>query len=188
MHKIIIMKIDSKELLAELECITQINKEAAKQFLNLNEQQLNFKTTSDSWSILECLEHLNLYSAFYLPEISRHLSTSTPKATTKFKSGLWGNYLVNMVIPGECSKKMKTFASMNPSNSKLRKEVITKFIETQNELLQLMGTAKSADLNKAGIAVTFTKLIRLKLGDALRFMAYHNKRHVVQAQRINSGS
>lgn len=80
---------------------------------------------------------------------------------------------------------MKTFTAMNPSGSRLNREVISTFLASQDKLLELLTQSKSTNLNKAGIAVTFTKLIRLKTGDALRFMAHHNQRHMQQAQRVN---
>lgn len=156
--------------------------EAAEKFSALPDDVLNLKPVPNAWSILECLEHLNLYSAFYLPEIEKHLrNPGHPKAT--FKSGLWGNYLVKMIIPKEGGKKMKTFKSMNAEGSKPNRDVVQVFMESQQDLANYIEMAKAADLNKAGIAVTFTPLIKLKLGDALRFMAYHNQRHVRQAVR-----
>ncbi len=124
------MKTDSNELLEELELITKSNITAAKGFLTLTKAQLNYKDSASSWSILECLEHLNLYSGFYLPEISRHLGASSTAPKSQFKSGFIDNFLVNMVIPKEGGKKMKTFAAMNPSGSSLSGEVINVFFES----------------------------------------------------------
>ncbi|MCW4467559.1 DinB family protein [Flavobacterium sp. MFBS3-15] len=180
------MKTNSNELLQELELITQSNIAAAKSFLHLSESQLNHKASPETWSILECLEHLNRYSAFYLPEIGRHLAASSTTPQPQFKSGFMGNYLVNMVIPKEGGKKMKTFTAMNPSGSSLGSGVIDTFLNSQEKMLALLVQSKSNDLNKAGVAVTFTKLIRLKTGDALRFMAYHNQRHIQQALRVQT--
>lgn len=156
---------------------------AAEKFSNLPDDVLNRKPAPNAWSILECLEHLNLYSAFYLPEIEKHLRNNSGHPKSSFKSGLWGNYLVKMVIPKEGGKKMKTFKSMNPEGSTLNRDVLQVFMESQQDLANYIEMANAADLNKAGIAVTFTPLIKLKLGDALRFMAYHNQRHVQQALR-----
>lgn len=176
------MKTNSKNLLADLLAIIKTNIQAAENFNKLPDDVLNRKPAPNAWSILECLEHLNLYSAFYLPEIEKHLrNPGYPKAT--FKSGLWGSYLVKMVIPKEGGKKMTTFKSMNPAGSKLNRNVVRVFMESQQDLEGYIEMAKTADLNRAGIAVTFTRLIKLKLGDALRFMAYHNQRHVQQALR-----
>lgn len=179
------MKTNSNELLQQLELITQSNIAAAKTFLKLSEAQLNYKTSPGSWSTLECLEHLNLYSDFYLPEIERHLAALPTIPQDDFKSGFMGNYLVNMVIPKDSAKKMKTFAAMNPSGGNLSREVIASFLASQDKLIKLLTQSKYANLNQAGIAVTFTKLIKLKTGDALRFMVYHNQRHIQQAQRVS---
>ncbi len=177
------MKTNSKNLIPDLLAITKTNIDAAEKFSALPDQTLNYKPTPTAWSILECLEHLNLYSAFYLPEIDKHLKGNKTGRKSEFKSGLWGNYLVKMIVPKTGSKKMKTFPAMNPVGSNLEKDVIKVFIESQQDLISYLEMAKSSDLNKAGIPVTFTRLIKLKLVDALRFMAYHNQRHVQQAER-----
>lgn len=177
------MKINSNNLIHDLLAITKANINAAEKFYSLSYEVINYKTAPTAWSILECLEHLNLYSAFYLPEIEKHLKGNKTTPKSEFKSGLWGNYLVNMIIPKPKGKKMKTFAAMNPIGSNLQKDIIRVFIESQQDLISYLELAKSADLNKARIPVTFTRLIKLKLGDALRFMAYHNQRHVLQAEK-----
>ncbi|MGB3549023.1 MAG: hypothetical protein WBA17_18760 [Saprospiraceae bacterium] len=38
-------------------------------------------------------------------------------------------------------------------------------------------------MNRTKTAVSITKLIRLRLGDTLRVVVYHNQRHVAQALR-----
>jgi hypothetical protein len=43
--------------------------------------------------------------------------------------------------------------------------------------------ASKSNLNKKNIPVTFSRFIKLNPGDTLRFMAYHNQRHIAQAMR-----
>lgn len=177
------MTTNSNQLLEELCAIIHSNIKFAKNFKELDINILNRKPSVNAWSILECLEHLNRYAAFYLPEIEKHLNGNDTNAARVFKSGFIGNYLVKMVIPGKNSKKMKTFSDMNPSGSSLKTDVVDAFIASQLTLLKQLEKAKNLNINKAGIPVTFTALIKLKLGDALRFMVYHNQRHVEQALR-----
>lgn len=178
------MKTNSSILLSQLKAITQANILHANEFKSLDLKILNSKTSDNSWSILECLEHLNRYDAFYLPAIETHLANNTSGAAPFFNNGFVGGYLVNSIIPNDKSKKIKTFDAMNPSGSNLTTAAIDIFIEGQNKLLKQLEEAAGKNLNKAGIPVTFTKLITLKLGDALRFMVYHNQRHIQQAQKI----
>ncbi|MEO8416581.1 MAG: hypothetical protein ABI472_23150 [Ginsengibacter sp.] len=53
---------------------------------------LTWKENQTSWSILECLEHLNLYGDFYIPEFESKIKNTNTKNDTEFKSGLLGNY------------------------------------------------------------------------------------------------
>ena len=66
-----LMKFNRQELIDDLIRRTKTNKQAAEQYLGLSEEVLNFKESPKSWSVLECLEHLNLYGDFYLPEIEK---------------------------------------------------------------------------------------------------------------------
>ena len=72
-------------------------------------QFLTWKEKTDSWSILECLEHLNLYGDFYLPQMEKSIKNTTFKNENEFRSGLLGNYFAKTMLPEEKLNKMKTF-------------------------------------------------------------------------------
>jgi len=179
------MKINSTLLLQQLAAIAGQDLQTAISFKTADTATLNQRPAPGAWSAMQCLEHLNLYAAFYIPEIEKALSKGG-SATPVFKSGLVGNMLVKMVQAKERLKKMKTFQDMNPAGKALPEDVLEKFIAYQQRLLELVNLAKTTNLNKRGVAVTFTSLIKLRQGDALRFMVYHNQRHVQQAVRAAS--
>ncbi len=54
-----------------------------------------------SWSILECLEHLNLYGDFYIPEIKNRIESSKTLPKENFKSRILGNYFAKSMLPKE---------------------------------------------------------------------------------------
>lgn len=177
------MKTNNRQLLDKLIEITKNNINAAEHLKQWSIEILNQKPHATAWNALECLEHLNLYSLFYLPELQKRITVETKVTSVDFKSGIIGNMLVNMVIPKEGVKKMKTFKTMDPNNKLLDSNVIDIFIKDQQELLVLLNKSYSINLNKIIIPVTFSKLLKLKIGDTLRFMAFHNQRHVQQAVR-----
>lgn len=174
------MKTDSTILLQELLAIAKQDHQSVTGLQSLTNEQLNRKPTPSAWSILECLEHLNLYATFYLPEIEKAVRKAHPSKLI-FKSGFFGNMLVNMVKPVEKSKKMKTFRAMDPLGKVLPRETLDTFINNHAQLINLLANAIDPNLNKKLVAVTFTRIIKLKTGDALRFMVYHHQRHVQQA-------
>ena len=71
-----IMQIENNVLINDLIRRTENSTKKVRAFEKLSNEQLQYKR-GDRWSILECLEHLNLYGDFYLVEIeSGHICAS----------------------------------------------------------------------------------------------------------------
>ncbi|WP_106792199.1 DinB family protein [Aquimarina sp. Aq78] len=178
------MKITSKDLLLDLVERTRKNINEAEKYNQLSIEKLNWKNTPESWSILECLEHLNLYGDYYLPEIEDRMLRSKRKNASVFKSGLLGNYFAKMMLPREKLNTMKTFKDKNPINNDLDEKCIDRFIAQQHKTLELLDIARNKDLSKIKTSISISKWIKLKLGDTFRVLIYHNQRHIVQCNRI----
>lgn len=145
---------------------------------------LSWKNDPKSWSILECLEHLNLYGDFYLPEIEYAIKNSSSNSELDFKSGFLGNYFAKSMLPKEKLNKMNTFKDKNPLNCKLDVRVLDRFIQQQLHLLELLNAAQKVSLNKVKIKTTLSRFLKLKLGDMFQFLIYHNIRHFQQIERL----
>nr|WP_314499768.1 DinB family protein [uncultured Chryseobacterium sp.] len=182
------MKIPTSQLISELQNITSDNIKFAEDILQITENKLNVRLTESSWSILECIEHLNRYGNFYLPEIENRISVSDKFSTTFFTAGILGNYFTKSMLPDKKFKKMKTFKKMNPVDCPLNKDVLKEFISQQNLLLELLEKSKHVNLNTVKTSVSISTLIKLRLGDTFRFVVYHNLRHIEQAKRVLAGS
>lgn len=177
------MAIESERLLNDLIGRTQININQAEEFHSLSNEKLNWRLEKNSWSILECLEHLNLYGDFYIPEIRMRIENSKTHSNINFKSGILGYYFANSMLPKEKLNTMKTFPDKNPLGSTLDKTVISRFISQQEQILNLLNKSREVDLNKIKTAISISNLIKLKLGDTFKVLIYHNDRHIVQAQK-----
>jgi hypothetical protein len=136
------------------------------------------------WSIAQCLEHLNTYSAWYNAKIQAALTDrkNVPGSTT-FKSGWLGAYLTNMIKQDATKKKYKAMAQHRPTEQLDARQVIESFLTNQQTLLQLIKKAAGADLECIRITTTISAMIRLKLGDVLQFLVAHQDRHLSQARR-----
>lgn len=178
--------IERNALIGELKKVTESIIESATAFKRLSVEELNERENAESWSILECLEHLNRYGEYYLVEIEKRiLAAPEEDKATHFSSGWLGNYFVGMIQPQEDQiKKMKTPKSMNPLHAELEPTVIDRFLKQQRRMLQLLKQAETIDLTNTKTSITLTNFIKLRLGDTFRFVIYHNQRHVMQAERI----
>lgn len=149
-------------------------------------QSLTWKQDSNSWNILECLEHLNLYGDFYLPQIENSIKSSSTQSEIEFRSGILGSYFAKSMLPKEKLNKIKTFKDKNPLNGDLDKTVIDRFINQEIKLIELLNKSRKVSLNKVKIKISISKLIRLKLGDTFQFIINHNIRHLKQIERIQA--
>ena len=174
------------EQLEDLKDRTQRIIAEAKKFEELGMEELNQREAPERWSVLECLEHLNYYGDFYLPEINKRIDKAAPSKNEDCQSTWLGNYFALMMLPAENGKmkKMNTFKSMNPIDKRLGKEVVVKFLKQQEEMLRLLDRAKSVDLRRTKTATSISKLIKLRLVDTLRVVIYHNQRHLKQAEEV----
>ncbi len=177
------MKIKSTTLIEELVQTTRDNIERVERLNQLQFDELNSKPNKDCWSKLECIEHLNIYGNYYLPELKKRIKESSKIADQEFKSGKLGNYFVKIIMPKENLKIMKTLKENDPSGSELDKSTISEFIAQQKAILQILESAKKVSLRKTKTSISISKLIKLRLGDTLRFVVYHNLRHIIQAER-----
>lgn len=183
------------DLIHELKSITQENINfIKKKFSHLNDDQKNWRKDSDSWSINEVFAHLNEYALYYHQAFSSKIARtryrdakdvfiSSPLGRSAWKSMKLGNVK-------NVKRKFKAQRSYNPSlNPELLKEqTIEKFNEYQVELLSIIDNAQTVNLRKVKIPISISKIVRLKLGDALLFVVYHNERHLYQALSILSHS
>lgn len=179
------MKIKQRLLIEDLAQIVDRAIASAKAFKELPAKDLNAKKEASQWSILECLEHLNLYGDYYLPEIEKQLLQGRVASEAAiFKSGMIGNYFANLMKMNDGKiKKMKSPRDKNPVNSKLTVLVIDRFLKQSQKLKVLLKQSLEGDLTKIKVPISITKFVKLRLGDTLRFYVYHIERHILQAKK-----
>ena len=178
------MRTTSEKLITDLIEHTRYNMNRVQKLSELSTEALNHRTSENSWSILECIEHLNLYGDYYVPEIDAALHRNNSLPAADYKAGRLGNYFANSMLPKEKLNKMKTFKDKDPIGSSLNKSTLEKFLNQQKRMLELLNRARKVNLEKTKVPISLTKWIKLKLGDTFRFVIYHNERHLVQAYNV----
>lgn len=181
------MRMEQTKLIKELRAYTQKAKADLLDFKSYPMDRLNYKPNHSAWSILECIEHLNLYGDFYLPEIENRIMNAQPSNAPHFKSGLLGNYFVS-IIKASSTKKMKATTEMDTTGSDLGMSTMDRSIKQLEWLDALLEKSEAVNLTKVKTAISLTKLVKLRLGDTLRFNVHHNERHILQAKRILKAS
>lgn len=170
-------------LLYELIAMLSKSKTQVEQLRQRNVNDLNWRPSENKWTVLECLEHLNLYGDFYIPEIKRVMNKCQVRPEPRrFKQTWWGNYFVNALAPKskQSIRPLSAMEKLNPKGMKLGLETIDRFVGQHAQLINLYEQAKSVDVQQRCTRTTIP-LVRLRLIDTLRGQAYHSERHVDQA-------
>jgi hypothetical protein len=179
--------VDKTSLLDTLERRVEAHLHAAIDvFQNMNSALLLKPATDGGWSIAQCLEHLNRYGDYYIPQIRQGLARQKFLIQGGvFKPGLLGGFFTRMMDPDQHAgkKKYKAMKDYKPAPDLDAHVVVAAFIRQQEELLICLQGARSADLNKIRIPVSILPWLKLKLGDVLQFTIAHDERHIRQAKR-----
>lgn len=185
-------QVDSQKLLEDLKTLTErIQKEVQERFLPLNEGQLAWRPRPESWSIADCMAHLNKYARYYNKVMRTKMEESEEEVQKTFTSSHLGRTMYRTMKLGKkknIRKKMRAPKGYNPIQNPeiIGSEPIAEFIRHQDTMIDLLDKAKDVNLKKIKIPISISKIIKMRLGDALAFIIYHNERHVQQAHHVMS--
>lgn len=152
-------------------------------WLNWSDQKLSTALDPQSWSALQCLEHLNSYARHYLPEFEKAMNLSRAAGLSgeeEFKSTWLGRYCIQSVLPSSRKKKLKSPVQHNYAGKEADRKVLMEFLDHQRRLLFLLEEAEEVSLNKTRVTIEIMKFLKLRLGDFFPFLIWHQARHLDQ--------
>lgn len=138
------------------------------------------------WSMMECIAHLNLASAAYLPLLSagiseaRALNGPTPQ---RYRRDPVGWLLWRMMSP-PVRIRTKTPAAFVPTGARSRSELVHEFEELQGEQVRCVEQADGLPLGRVRITSPFDARVKYNLFACLSMLPRHQHRHLWQAEQI----
>ena len=155
-------------------------------FGNLTAQQLNWKPSTEGWSIGQCFDHLIAANTAYIPIIEQVL-TGTKQRTSWEKipllPNLFGKLLIKYLSP-QSTRKLKAPEVFKPSSSSIDEGIISRFIDLQKQMMLLMKGTEGFNPGQIKITSPALRFITYSLMDAYQIVVVHEKRHVQQAERV----
>lgn len=161
----------------------------AEKLFHLPSPVLQLPPEQGKWSAIQCLEHLNSYSRFYLPQLAKAIEeghTRQQAAAAVFRSGWLGNWFTGIMQPkpdGSLPMRMQAPKNARPANDLDATKVMNEFIASQQQLLQLLQQAHTVNLQQPRVPTSLASWLKFSLGDTFRFFIAHEERHVLQALR-----
>lgn len=186
-----IKKTRVSELLKKLADLTQtLSEDVRKNFGDLSPEQLFWRPNERTWSIAQCLAHLNAYYSYYIPVFRERIKNTRFRTPGEyFVSSPLGTATVMSVKLGKVKnvkRRLKSAKDYNPlTNASLVTEnAVADFLANQDEMLKVLADSRFINIRKAKCALAVTSVVKLRLGDAFQFVVYHNERHVEQAKNV----
>src|SRR6476619_4347166 len=130
-------KFKSEDLIDQLEADVKMIIAAAEHLRQADPVKLSYAPAEGSWSVAQVLEHMNMYSRYYLPVIEKSMVHITRDTNAWFVSGFWGNYFTKAMMPKnvfEIKNKMKAPKGYAPEKSIHVETVFNEFLQHQQKL------------------------------------------------------
>ncbi|HZI17531.1 MAG TPA: DinB family protein [Pyrinomonadaceae bacterium] len=175
------------EVAALLEEMRAVAEEARAAFGGLNARQLNWKPSPERWGVGQCFDHVIRANRAFVPVLERvargeHRMSAWERRSPL--SGLFGRLILKSLAP-DSGRKFKAPQGVRPASSDVDARVISTFAAQQAELVGLVArAAAAADPRKTIVTSPIARLVTYSLGDALRILVTHERRHSEQARRV----
>ena len=165
----------------------QVNDYVNKKIAPLNQEQLNWKSSPETWSVAQCLDHLIVNNVKYFKQFDE-ITNNTYYSTTWQRISPFTNFLEKKLLEFTAAvpqKKVKAPSSFSPSTSLIDKDIVERFLQQQEKLIQYYYQLEPiANSKKIIISSPFSSLVTFSLDTLLTALANHEQRHIYQAENV----
>jgi DinB superfamily len=174
--------------LAELQRqFAAIKAEAAELVNGLKESQFNWRPNAQSWSMAECLLHLNVAGDRHVRLIESAIEQG--RAEGRFgqsvvKRGYMARRTLRNTEPPP-RRKQKAVRRLTPAYGQPLTAVMPTFFHVQDQLIRLVEQANGLDLARIRAPLP-GRYMKLNLGVTFEWIAAHERRHLWQARQVRN--
>jgi hypothetical protein len=171
----------SIRLIAELDTADE---RANKLTIGLTTEQLNWQPEPGVWSIGQCLEHLCITNEAYLPAMSSSLLGKPISAVQDITPGWFGRWFISTYIePSRQTKHVRAPKKIVPG-ARVECSVLDRFLRSNQAARELIHHAREYDVNRIRFKNPLIPVLRFTVGTGLEIVSGHERRHLLQAERV----
>ena len=152
----------------------------------LTHEQFTWRPRPETWSVAECLEHLNVTARLYLPALDEGIAEAIRRGLYgegPFRYNCLGRWFVRAQEPPP-RFRVKTPKAFVPAPARPRHEVMAAFRAYQVQFVDRLRQANGLDLARARVKSPAVSWIRLPLGSGFEAVVAHERRHLWQARNV----
>lgn len=178
------------ELDAHRRRLRGLQRRVREEMASLEDHQARFRPQPGSWSVAECIEHLNVTAEAYVPalreqirEAWRRKEHNRPPA--HFRQGILGPMFRRLLAPPP-KFRMKAPGAFKPHEAEAEppEEIFRRFDELHDALVSRIEETDGLDAGRVMMSSPFLSLLRLSLDQWFAFLVVHEERHLWQARQV----
>ena len=179
------MNADIESMLRQIEAIKSDGQAIVS---GLTDEQLNRHPREGAWSILDCLEHLNVSVTKTLPAFDRSIAEGRARGQASngpFRYGWFARMLAaSMEPPPKWRMRAPRMLRVAPASNRRSADVVPEFMRVRDRLAERMRQADGLDLAHVRLISPVNRLLRVPLGIYFNFILAHDRRHLWQARNV----
>ncbi|HYN19553.1 MAG TPA: DinB family protein [Thermoanaerobaculia bacterium] len=174
------------DLAAILRGLDESDREARALLAELDEERFNARPDERSWSVAQCLDHLNVGNRIYLEAMRTAVEEGRRKNVLRqgpFRPRVLERWFIREMEPPP-RRRLPAPRKIVPAARKSRAEVGEEWARIQGQLRDLLHEAAPLDLNRTRFVNPFLRLVRFSVGTGFLVIEAHERRHLWQARQV----
>jgi hypothetical protein len=174
------------DLAAILRGLEESDREAQALLAELDEERFNARPDERSWSVAQCLDHLNVGNRPYLEAMRSAVEAARRKGASRqgpIRPRVLERWFIREMEPPP-RRRLPAPRKIVPAARKSRAEVGEEWTRLQGQLRDLLHEAAPLDLNRTRFVNPFLPLVRFSVGTGFLVIEAHERRHLWQARQV----
>jgi hypothetical protein len=138
-----------------------------------------------SWSVAECLQHLNVSADAYFPIWQQIIANAGPRKTelnAPYGTDFWGR-LLSWILEPPARIRSKTPTSFEPMAGVSVDSALSGFLERQQRIIGALHRCRGRAIDKVRMASPVDRRIRYSIWSSFVIVAAHQRRHLWQGEQ-----
>jgi hypothetical protein len=145
----------------------------------------NASTGAGSWSVAQCLQHLNLSADAYFPIWQQVIAAAGPRKAelnAPYRTDFWGRFL-SWILEPPARIRSRTVAHLEPVACDDVMQNLSGFLERQERILAALHRCRGRAIDQVKMASPVDSRIHYSIWSSFLVNAAHQRRHLWQAEQ-----
>ena len=136
----------------------------------------------------QCIQHLCIANELYLAAMANSLTGRQPALVQEITPGWFGRWFIRRFVePSSDIKRVPAPAKIRPAR-RVALSVVDRFLSSNQACRELIVKARAKNVNGIRFRNPLVPGIRFTVGTGLQIIASHERRHLLQAQRVRDSA